>query len=88
MIFAPQNLRTLPSDVSLDLRGDAALTLILVKATGEVTFGNTVRNKDTIVEQFDDQADLLMLAWTGRHKTDVFRVERSELAAHYRSAEP
>lgn len=86
MIFAPQNLRVLPSDAALDLRGDAALTLILVKSTGEVTFGNTVRNKDSIVECFDDATDLLMLAWTGRYKSDVFQVGRPELDAHYRGA--
>ena len=56
--------------------------LILVKATGEASFSNSRTGKDELVEQFKP-SDLLLFAWVGQWKTDVFIITEEDLKKHY-----
>jgi hypothetical protein len=82
--FKPKNFRQLSGDSPTGLRTNRGMTLILIKATGEASWGHTSSDKDTIVGQFEDSTDLLMLAWTGQRRTDIFRLTRADLDLRYR----
>jgi hypothetical protein len=90
VIFKPENFRQLPAlepgklSEPIDLRDDQSMTLVLVKASGEALFAHSRGGKDDIVRRFDATTDLLLLAWTGRYKTDVFQLSAADIAARYR----
>lgn len=77
------NLRQLEDDCGISIRSDRGMTLILLKANGEVHYGRTTSAKDTLVALFDDTSDMLMLAWTGIYKTDIFEITREQLNKHF-----
>jgi hypothetical protein len=82
--FKPENILELPKDGPAKLRSDRDKTLILIKGSGEVAFANGRTEKDEIVRRFDDATDLLLLAWTGKWSTDIFRVTKADLDSRYR----
>ena len=83
MKLNPRNLRKLDGDYPTQLRNDQGMTFILVKASGEVRYGHGRGDKDDLVAAYDEGADLLMLAWTGKYKTDLFELTRAELERRY-----
>ena len=82
MLFHPTNFRTLPDELPSALRTDQGMTFISIKSDGTARYGRTVADKDAIVEEHTD-GDLLLLAWTGQWRTDVFLVTKADLARHY-----
>lgn len=83
MQFNPLNFRTLPADLPGKIRTDQGMTLISVKPTGEARYGRTVGDKDSIVREYLP-SDLLLLAWTGQYRTDVFLLSPADLERSYR----
>jgi hypothetical protein len=82
--FQPRNLRKLEGDHPMQLRNDKGMTFILVKTSGAVQYATDRGDKDALVADYDEKAgDLLMLAWTGHWKTDVFELTRAELERRY-----
>jgi hypothetical protein len=82
MQFKPDGFRSLPANAP-KLRNDQSLTLILVKADGSARYGHGRVDKDAIVQSFNELEDMLLLAWTGSYKTDVFVLTQADLDAHY-----
>jgi hypothetical protein len=82
MTYKPEGFRSLPA-LMTKLRADQGITLILVKADGSARYGHGRVDKDAIVQSFNELEDMLLLAWTGQYKTDVFVLTRSDLDAHY-----
>ena len=83
MTFTPQNFRPLPEGLPGKLRTQEGMTLILVQASGAARYGRTCEDKDALVGEYAE-GDLLLLAWTGRYRTDVFLLSAQDLAKHYR----
>jgi len=82
MQFKPLNFRTLPADLPANIRTDQGMTLISVKADGAARYGRTVGDKDSIITEQAD-GDLLLLAWTGQWRTDIFVLSRADIERHY-----
>jgi hypothetical protein len=82
MSLKGSQFRKLEPNVDLDLRGGGWYTLILIQIEG-ATYGNTVRAKDLIVSEFKESGGLLLLAWQGQYKTDVFHLTMEELEKNY-----
>jgi hypothetical protein len=83
--FVPQNFRKLSGDNKppSGIRNDPKMTLILVKESGEAMYARTRGDKDQLKAKFNDQSDLLLLAWTGQHSTDIFHLTARDLEDHY-----
>lgn len=82
-----QRFRALPADFPYsDIRAARELTLILIKAGGITGWANDRAGKDAIVASFESAADLLLMAWTGQWRTDIFRLTAKDLARYYRPA--
>lgn len=81
MIFKPK-FRHLPPDFSRKIRLMDGSPLILVKVTGEASFANSRTGKDQLVGQVEP-SDLLLFAWVGQWKTDVFVITQEDLEKHY-----
>jgi hypothetical protein len=84
--FSPKNFRQLSQDSQpgSKIREGKHLTLILVKESGEAMFANTRTGKDELIAQFNPQADLLLLAWTGEWRTDIFHLSSEDVQRHYK----
>ncbi len=67
----------------LGLRAGQAFTLILVKAGGRASYGRTVGAKVDIKRDYVEGEDLLLLAWTGRYYTAVFRLSAEDVERHW-----
>ena len=87
MRFSPLNFRRLPEDFSSKIRTEDGMTLILVQTCGAARYGRTRADKDAIVAQRCDE-DLLLLAWPGRYRTDIFLLERADIDRHYAAQKP
>jgi hypothetical protein len=59
------------------------MTLILVKESGEAIYARTRGDKDKLIENFDSQNDLLLLAWTGQYATDIFHLTGPDIKENY-----
>jgi hypothetical protein len=83
--FNPKNFRRIEKDhePQFDLRTHQGSTLILIKSSGDAMYGRTRADKDHIVAEFDGKTDLLLWAWTGTYKTDIFLLTREELDRYY-----
>lgn len=81
MTFKPK-FRHLPPDFNRKIRIMDGSPLILVKATGEASFSNSRTGKDELVSQVET-LDLLLFAWVGQWKTDVFVITQEDLKKHY-----
>jgi hypothetical protein len=87
--FKPENFRKLTDNSKpSSIRDEEHMTLILVKATGEACYERTRTGKDELVTRFDEKNDLLLLAWTGQYKTDIFQLSADDLATCYRTITP
>jgi hypothetical protein len=83
--FRPINFRALAADFSGSIREGQQYSPILVKANGEASYGHTRSDKDSIVASFDGGSDLLLMAWTGQYRTDIFHLTQGDLDAHFKS---
>ena len=83
--FNPKNFRRIDKDNEppSSLRNHEGSTLILIKSTGDAMCGRTRADKDQIVADFDADADLLLWAWTGRYKTDIFVLTKQDVDRYY-----
>jgi len=84
--FTPDNFRSLAtSDLSysLRIRTSTYLTVILVKSNGYSTFGNDPHAKDSLKERWNHETDLLLLAWPGKYKTDIFALTPEDVTKHW-----
>ena len=87
MTFDPQNFLTLlgnagaipPTPIRLMDRS----TLILISASGEAEYAARREDKDRIVAKFKPDEDLLLWAWVGSYRTDVFRLTEEDLKERY-----
>jgi hypothetical protein len=79
------NFRKIDHDQIPGIRNDRSLTLILIPADdrNDSRFAADRGGKDEIVKAFKPDTDLLLLAWTGRYKTDIFEVTKADLDACY-----
>jgi hypothetical protein len=68
--------RELPPDHP-DLRRSRCMTLLRVR-DGRAVFANTMRGKDSLLAELQG-TDAVLVAWTGRYKTDIFAVSQDEL---------
>ncbi len=86
MTFKPRNFRRITDDSRppFKIRTAEHTTLILVKASGEAEYARTRSDKDQLIERFDPQADLLLCAWVGQHRTDIFLLTKGDLDLHYK----
>ena len=86
MIFTPENFRTFDAKTpspSIEIRTRDGSPMILIKSTGEAAYAGTRLEKDQLVARFDDEYDLLLWAWQGQYRTDVFRLTRADLDRCY-----
>jgi hypothetical protein len=80
-----QDFRALPLDFPCgDIRAARELTLILVKPAGTADWAHDRAGKDALVSAFEPTADLLLMAWTGQWRTDIFRLTAEDLERYYR----
>jgi len=85
MVYRPENFQRLPgAGPGFKIRTDDSSPLILVKATGEAAYGRRRTDKDSIIERFDPEADLLLWAWVGQWRTEVFMLSKEEVDKHYK----
>lgn len=57
---------------------------ILIKAGGEAGFGSTPETKDVLLKMFEpEKGDLLLWAWPGKVRTDVFQITPGDLLLYY-----
>lgn len=82
--FQPTGFRTLEDDFDVELRTVQSFTLILVKQDGFATYVRTVNEKDALVSKYEDGKDLLLLAWTGNYKTDIFLLGQDDSVKHFK----
>jgi hypothetical protein len=76
MLFKPEGLPRLDAERSpLSIRDDRTSPMILVRANGAVVFENTKGGKDHLVDVYQT-GDLLLFAWSGQWRTDVFVVDK------------
>lgn len=78
----PRKLENYPYKI----RKHSGSTLILIKKNGEISFENASPvGKDMLVEAYSpDDGDVLLLAWTGNYRTDIFRLTDANLRGLYR----
>lgn len=68
------------SRVSLNNMLDMSTSpFILIKKNGESTYANSRGDKQYLIEQFNEKKDLLLFAWSGRWRTDVFQLSKEDL---------
>ncbi len=84
MIFKPEGFRRLDATFEEEIRSNDRMTLILVCADGSATYSRYREGKDAIVRDFKPEADLLLMAWTGQWKTDIFQLSGEDVATFYR----
>jgi hypothetical protein len=72
----------------LRIRDMNTAPLVLVAASGTVIYANNPTAKDTLLKRFREGTDLLLWAWPGQWRTDMFVLTRADLAKHYGSKVP
>lgn len=83
LAFVPKNFRKLTDEPDFKIREMATSPLILVKANGECGFGANRTDKDAIISRYEP-GDLLLWAWVGQWRTDVFVLSLEDLERYYR----
>jgi hypothetical protein len=58
-------------------------SLLLVTSDGEVRYGSSRRDRDSIVDRFSDSSDLLLLYSHEKYKTHTFRLRTADLEKNY-----
>lgn len=83
-------LRNLPDDFEkrgLKFRTAQSMTLILITEAGEILFENSSPlQKDELMKLYggDGSGDVMLLAWNGQYKTDIFELTDEDLRKHYK----
>lgn len=79
-------LRNLPEDFSLKVRTSGSITLILIPFGGDedIVYANTATEKDNLTNTASD-LDIILLAWNGKYKTDIFDYGLEDHEKHYQS---
>lgn len=83
MTFNPKNFRRIEDDLNFTIRESTYSTLILIKANGDAEYARTRGDKDQLISQFIEGEDLLLWAWIGQHKTDIFMLDQGDLDRWY-----
>lgn len=90
MKLSPQHFKTLPADFAHKIMDMPQSPLILVKTDGTIMWG-----KDGVLQNYDEKSgDVVLFAWSGNYRTDMFIVTAADLKKHYfgewsvRSAKP
>ena len=87
LTFQPEGFRTIEDSMAyLGIRDDAGMTLILVTDEGHATYSRTREGKGAITAKYAPDSDLLLMAWTGKYKTDIFAINAETLKKHYHYA--
>lgn len=90
MIFNPKDFKALPGnfgEFDRNMRDMPVSPLILIKANGEISYGG--QHKDDVVDSYDEVAgDILLFAWSGQWRTDVFIVTADNLKKFYHKPAP
>lgn len=86
MDFNPINFRKLGPDSrpTSKIRMIDGSPLILVKANGEAQYAVGRMDKDALIDQFNGETDMLLWAWGGQYKTDVFLLSQEDLINYYK----
>ena len=82
MNFTPTGFRRIDGQQG-EIRSNDGMTLILIQSDGSARYARDRLGKDHIVRDYKPE-DLLLMAWTGQWRTDIFLLDSSDLAAHYR----
>jgi len=70
-----------------NMRDMSVSPLILIKSNGEISYGG--QHKDNVVDSYDEAAgDVMLFAWSGQWKTDVFLVTADDLKRFYHKPVP
>ncbi len=70
-------------DRYLGIRNMNSSSLILIKPNGMVESSRFVAEKDRMVSVYVEGEDLLLFAWHGQYRTDIFILTKEDLAKHY-----
>ena len=79
--------RSLPEDFPFKIRTSSAMTLILIQNDSNETFfeNSSPNGKDELLSHYSEsEGDTLLLAWTGKYKTDIFLIDEVDIEKHYR----
>jgi hypothetical protein len=75
-----QNARRLDGiDYPPDPMNNTTCPLILVKPSGRIVCAVSKSERREIVEIFQPEHDVLLMAWPGQWNTDVFRLDEADL---------
>lgn len=87
MILNPKEFRKLPDNFDRNMRDMPSSPLILIKSNGEISYGG--QHKDGPVDDYDEESgDVLLFAWAGQWRTDVFVVTADDLKRFCQKPEP
>lgn len=79
--------RKLPDTFPHKIRSSGSFTLILLNGDKEFSFENSSPlQKDALIDEYrsGDSDCVLLLAWTGQYKTDIFELTEEDLDKHYK----
>jgi len=81
-------LRKLADNIGgIKIRTSGGMTLILMDGDKVFSFENSSPlQKDKLIEAYEagDSDFVLLLAWTGQYKTDIFELSQEDLDKHYK----
>ena len=83
MNFNTTQLGKLTGKELLGIREMKTSPLILIKANGTVEFASRPKEKDLLIDKFNESEDVLLFAWAGQWRTDVFVVTSDDLRRCY-----
>lgn len=90
MNLNPQQFRTLPEDFfrNISMGGFAIRDLqksplILIKASGLIEWGGSKEKDDLLKKYMESEGDVMLFAWAGQFRTDMFRVTAADLKRGY-----
>lgn len=87
------DFREIPEFMPFKIRTAKTMTLILIElclygasgGTAGAGFANTATEKDALLKRFrPDDGGILLLAWSGEYRTDIFYVTKEDLERHYK----
>lgn len=86
MTFNLSGVCSLPESFCHKIRNSKTFTLILIKASGDISVVVDGRaDKDALMAQHDPAAgDVILMAWTGEYSSSIFRLTDEDLKNHYR----
>jgi hypothetical protein len=86
MNFRPKNFRRLSGDSKPEfkIREANRNPLVLIKESGEAMYASTRADKDALIAEFNAETDLLLWAWVGQWRTDVFQLSDGDVKNYYK----